>query len=246
MHIVLCIFLAFFVSGCSSSQYARGTDANMARLDNTWESNLRIIKAAEASGSVDVALNTALKEIQTRPKNDEARIVAARMHTRKGQPKQATALLEELANPDSAEAHLEKGRALLAQSKIPETGVELKAAMDSKPSPAVEREVMKLQAICLDLAGKHADAQSLYSDLLSEKDEASVRFNFGRSLYESRKYSDAVSVLMPIVEVPLLPQARLVAAAAMVKNNDRQSARSLLEGHVAASEIDKLVGGSRL
>ena len=245
MRMVYCLVLALLMTGCASSHSTQRADANLAQLDNSWESNLRIIKAAEASGSVDVALNTALKELQTRPKNYEARIVAARLQTRKGRPKQALTLLEALSGPPSAESWLERGRALLAMEKISETGEALKNAVDTKPSPAVMREVLKLQAICLDIAGKHNDAQGIYTDLLAEKDEPGVRYNLGRSFYASKKYSDAVTALMPIVEVKLLPQARLLAAAAMVKSNDRQGARSLLEGQVPAAEIGKIIGGVR-
>ena len=57
MRIVYCLVLALLMTGCASSHSTQRADANLAQLDNSWESNLRIIKAAEAGAAAIIVSN---------------------------------------------------------------------------------------------------------------------------------------------------------------------------------------------
>jgi Tfp pilus assembly protein PilF len=121
----------------------------------------------------------------------------------------------------------------------------LDAALSSGLSPELERAARKLKAIGEDLEGRHGEAQKIYAQLLIEKDEPSVRFNYGRSLLASRRYSEAVAALRPILDEPRLAQARVVAAAALASQNDKRAAKSLLESYLPAEDIDRLLGAKK-
>jgi Flp pilus assembly protein TadD len=239
--LALCCVLA---AGCSVRQPVSG-GAGLRKTVDTWETNRTIIRAAENSGNFDIALATATGEIAQRPDNREARITLARLQTKTGQPEQAVITLEAMAGDDSPEALLEMGRARLALDRVDEAVDLLDRALSRSAGRPLTREANKLRAVAADLRGRHDEAQNLYRTLLGEQDEIGVRYNYGRSLISSGKYSQAVGMLLPLVERYELPQARVAAAAAMAKNKDEAGARNLLHGYMPEDDITRVLKGKK-
>ncbi len=236
------LLLCLLCAGCSTTSYS--LHGNPISLDETWDSRLRVIKAAEAAGTLDMALTAARKELDERPENAEARVIMARLQTRSGRPDQALAVLEPLKGAPSPESRVEEARALLAQDRPGEAKGILTAVTQSNPSAVTTREANKLVAICTDLEGNHPSAQNMYKALLAERDEVGVRYNLGRSLLAGKQYAEAAATLMPLVDIQALPQARLAAAAALAKSNRKQEAAGLLQGHMPQEQIDRLLAES--
>jgi Flp pilus assembly protein TadD len=217
----------------------------VAEVGDNWQTNRVVIRAAESSGNVHVALSAATEEVAARPDNDEARVILARLLTRTGQPQQALITLEPVANQNAPEVLLEKGRAELSMGNVAEAAGLLDRSLASSPLPSRVREAHKLRAVVFDLSGEHGTAQGLYRSLLGERDDVGIRYNYGRSLIASGDYKQAVSMLLPLVELYEIPQARLAAAAAMARSDDREGARNLLHGHVDEDAISRMLGGEK-
>lgn len=243
----LCAFLCLLLlvslaSGCAPKHARLKDEHNALKAGNSWEVNRSVMQAAERSGNIDIALATGEAELQARPENDEARFAMARLYSRAGSPDQAFSTLEGVSDGKRSGTlfKLERARALIASNRAAEARQEL----DSIGGPgASEREVRKLKGVCADLVGEHALAQETYRGLLSEQEEGSVRFNYGRSLIASRNYSQAASTLIPLVDNPNYARARILAAGAFMRSGDRTSARNLLDGYLSSSEIDDLLAG---
>jgi Flp pilus assembly protein TadD len=240
--LLLCLCLPVF--GCSARQTTLQGNP-VAEIGDDWQTNRVVIRAAESSGNVYVALAAATEEVAARPGNDEARVVLARLLTRTGQPQQALITLEPVENQSAPDTLLEKGRAELAMGNVAPAAGLLDQCLASSPPPAQVREAHKLRAVAFDLSGEHAAAQGLYRSLLGERDDVGVRYNYGRSLIASGDYKQAVSMLLPLVELYEIPQARFAAAAAMAGSDDREGARNLLHGLVAEDEISRMLGGEK-
>ena len=58
----------------------------------------------------------------------------------------------------------------------------------------------------------------------------------------SNRNREAAAILLPMADSPEFPQARLAAAAALARSNDRQGARNLLEGYLPQDEIERILG----
>jgi Flp pilus assembly protein TadD len=241
----VCLAALLLLPGCAAR---KRPDPTLA-LDNNWETGLKIIRAAEAGGSLSVALSAAARELELRPENLEARLILARLQTRDGTPDKALATLAALPEKTAPNAEqdaslaLEKGRALLALGKIPEA----KEAFGRLPrdlSPAsLRREAEKLRAVAFDLEGRHEDAQSLYRSVLAEREDAAVRYNLGRSLLAGGQYLQAAETLLPLADMQDMPRARLAAAAALAKSGRKEMARNMLSGQLAPGTLDSLLEG---
>ena len=241
MRVVICLLcLCFCVSGCAARKASVRGD-KLVEAGDSWQTNKVIIRAAEKSGNLDVALVTASSEVSARPDNDEARVILARLLTRTGQPQQALITLESMGDGTKPEAALETARAELALGNAEKVNALLDQAESGSPSRALARETKKLRAVAFDLVGDHAAAQAAYRSLLGEHDEMGVRYNYGRSLIASQDYGKAVSMLLPLVEMYEFPQARVAAAAAMAKNKDVKGARNLLHGYMPEAEITRIL-----
>jgi tetratricopeptide (TPR) repeat protein len=214
--------------------------ASLGSVDS-WDANRAIIKAAEASGNLGVALATTKSELKARPDNKEARLLLARLQTRANDPEQALLTLKPLLHNPEPAALVEQGRAQLALNHVPEAQKLLEKALKAAHDKAMKREARKLLAVVLDLSNEHAKAQGIYQDLLVEEDEPAVRFNYGRSCLASGHYDQAVSALLPLVDMRDMPQARVLAAAAMVNKHDLRGARNLLEGYMRSEDIDRVL-----
>lgn len=237
--------LALFVSlafGCAPKHASLKDEHNALKAGNLWEINQSVMLAAERSGNIEVAMSAGNAELQARPENDEARFIMARLYSRQGSPEQAFTTLEGVSDGRKTDPRyrLERARALIASNRAMEAREELDGIANAGSS---DREVRKLKGVCADLVGEHALAQETYRSLLSEQEEGSVRYNYGRSLIASRNYGQAASTLLPLVDNPSYARARILAAGAFMRSGDKVSARNLLEGYLSSSEIDDLLAG---
>jgi Flp pilus assembly protein TadD len=206
-----------------------------------WSSNQSIMKAAEKSGNLEVALSAGARELEARPDNKEARLLLAKIQTRAGLLDQALLTLEPLAEDTSPEVGIEVSRVKLAQGEVDEAAELLSGILNQGITPEEKRTARKLMAISEDQTGKHAAAQAIYKELLVELDEPSVRHNYGQSLLASKNYDQAAAVLKPLVDLPQFSKSRVVAAAAMARSNKKQQARDLMEGYMPEAEINRLL-----
>lgn len=163
----------------------------------------------------------------------------ARLQSRSGRADQALATLAKIpADKQQSDFHLEKMRALIASNK-PHEAVAQMQHIDA--TDKLFREFEKLRAVANDLMGRHPEAQAIYSTLLGEREDAAVRFNYGRSLIASGSFAQAASVLGPMVDNPDYPQARILAAGSLMRAGNIPAARSLLQGYLSDPEIDQLI-----
>lgn len=241
MRVLCLLFLCAVCSACSTVRVNERGQTTLA-VSDSWQTNQGIIKAAESSGNYSVGIAAGNAELAARPDNAEARVALARLFTRTGQPQQALLILAPVKDKNAPDVLLEECRAELSRGNVKEAGEYLDQLGAVSLSGAARRERDKLAAVSRDLNGDHEAAQTVYRALLSEYDDAGVRYNYGRSLMASGNYSQAVSILLPLAEARELPQARLAAAAAMAKNNNPAGARNLLQGYLPENEIDRLLG----
>lgn len=240
---VLILLLCLMMSvGCAGHRNFTIKDENTAlKKAGEWKSNRAIMIAAENSGNLGVVLNTGAQELEARPDNAEARIMVARVQSRLGNPQQALETLSPISASNDPAMALEQGRAQLAVGELEAAQISLEQAASVK-NRVLAREAKKLQAVACDLEGRHADAQEAYRALLAEQNEATVRYNYGRSLMLSKEDKRAVTVLLPLADRADMPQARLACAAAMARSGDMKGARNLLEGYMPAGDIAHLLG----
>ncbi|MDR1046034.1 MAG: tetratricopeptide repeat protein [Candidatus Adiutrix sp.] len=239
--------LCFLLPGCAAAKLPdKPAVEELSRSMDSWETNMIIIRAAEKSGNLDIALGTAKAEIAQRPDNQEGRLVLARLQTRTGQPEQAMITLESCARPGESSVLLEKARAGLALGLVPEAVEMLQRSKEADPPHSLIWEIDKLSAVAADLSGDHDSAQNLYRALLGRQDDPGLRYNYGRSLISSGRYGQAVNILLPLVERVDMPQARVAAAAAMAKNKDVEGARNLLHGYMTDEDINRVLKGKKI
>lgn len=230
-------------TGCGAArnqQYSLKGENPLSKADS-WESNRAIMLAAMASDNPAIVLSTGQKELEARPDNVEARTMVAQVQTRLGQPKQALLTLDPVQSSTEPSVKLELARARLALGH-PEQAVPFLNEVAATENAPLVREASKLLAVACDQQGRHAEAQKRYEALLASKNEPSVRYNYGRSLMLSNKNREAAAILLPMVDSPEFPQARLAAAAALARSNDKQGARNLLEGYLSQNEIERILG----
>ena len=231
------------MSGCVFEKPVSGMTADKLLGTGEWPANQAIMRAAERTGNLELGLEAGRRELDARPGNKEARIFLARLQTMAGRPDQALFTLETLADDGSAAARLETARALLSQGEAAQARPALEALVsDGSLGQSEERSARKLMGICEDQLGNRAESQALFRQLLLERDEPSVRFNLGSSLISDGSYDEAIIVLTPLVDSPKFLEARIMAAAAFTRKNDKKSARGLLEGYVSDGEINRLLG----
>jgi Flp pilus assembly protein TadD len=234
------LLLALAVPGCRSIRHS-GQTGTLPEA-GSWASSEAVMRAAETTGNIEMGIAAGEMELEARPDNREARIFLARLQTRAGLVEQALYTLEPLSGDTSAAARLELARALMASGKAQEAQESLAVAREASHSDFEDRMIRKLQAIGEDLGGRHDEAQKMYAQLLVEKDEPSVRFNYGNSLFATRQYKEAVAVLTPLLDMPKFVKARYMAAAALSRQNDKAGARNLLESYLPESEIQRILG----
>ena len=229
--------------GCVFEKPVSGLNADKLLGRGEWPANQAIMRAAESTGNLELGLQAGRRELDARPENKEARIFLARLQTMAGRPEQALYTLEALADEGSAAARLETARALLSQGEAARARPTLESLVsDGSLSQNEARSARKLMGICEDQLGNRAESQALFRQLLLERDEPSVRFNLGSSLISGGSYDEAIIVLTPLVDSPRFLEARIMAAAAFTRKNDKTSARGLLEGYVSDGEINRLLG----
>jgi Flp pilus assembly protein TadD len=209
---------------------------------DSWAANQAIMRAAENAGNYEVGLNAGQKELDSRPGNKEARLYLARLQTMAGFSEQALFTLEPLKEDLSSEARIEFARAYLREGRPKEARPILEKLGQEKLEPQEQRTATKLVGICEDMEGRHQKAQALFRQLLVERDEPTVRYNLGSSLIASNNYDEAISILKPLIDSPRYLEARIMTAAALSRKNDKKSARGLLEGYMAETEIKRLLG----
>jgi Flp pilus assembly protein TadD len=235
--------MVIMVTGCQTGR-KNLSGKNILAADD-WASNQAMMKAAEKSGNLEVALAAGARELLVRPNNREARIFLAKIQTRAGLLEQALFTLEPLQQDNTTEVKLEQARVLLAQGQTESALSIIDEALTRKLELDSSRTARKLKAIGEDQSGRHPAAQAIYSQLLIELDEPTVRHNYAQSLLATKNYQQAVTVLKPLLDLPQFSRSRLVAAAALVKANDRQGARDLMEGHLPEAEINRLLRGKK-
>lgn len=238
--LLLCLAVAV-LAGCAPRHASLKPGDNALLSGNSWEVNRAVMLAGERSHSLEVAIKAGEEELNARPDNDEARIILARLQSRAGRPEQALNTLEGVSAGGAAkpECLVEQARAHIASNQPAEALKLLDAAAGAQGDTL--HAVKKLRGVAEDLTGNHAAAQELYRGLLTEREDSSVRFNYGRSFIASHSYSQAASALIPLVDNPDYPQARILAAGALMRSGDRAGARNLLEGYLTSTEIDALL-----
>lgn len=246
MRFLLFLLLIVFMSACVPKQVKLKDSDNALLSGNTWEVNRAVMLAGEKSNALEVALRAGEAELEARPDNDEARIIMARLQSRVGRAEQAISTLEGLSSQaaQSPVAQIERARASIVLNR-PGEALSFLAGINTDARD-INQEVKKLEAVAYDITGQHEMAQEIYKDILSRREDAATRYNYGRSLINSGKYAEASSALMRLVDNPNYPQARILAAGALLHSGDSQGARYLLEGYLSAAEIDKLLESVRV
>lgn len=239
-RVLVPVLAALLVAACSPMQHVTKND-DALHAKNSWDLNYAIMQAADRSDNIEIGISAGVAELDARPDNDEARILLARFQTKARRPEQALYTLSQLAagHKDSVAARIERARAYIASGRMDEARADLEA-IGTAPAE-YDREKRRLLAVTEDVAGNHAKAQELYRALLAEREDAPVRFNFGRSLITTRNYPQAANVLLPLTENARYPQARILAAGAFLKSGNKTAARNLLEGYLSRMEIDELL-----
>ena len=151
--------------------------------------------------------------------------------------------IETYAGPYDAEIAVEKGRAFLKKGEPDKAKSEFEAVLQSSTSPFAKHSAKKLLGIYHATEGNHDEAQRLFMEVLTVQDEARTRYNLGRSFFAAQKYKDASAVLMPLVDMPGMHDARLLAAASLVKIGDTDKARALLSGYISEEHVAQVLRG---
>jgi Tfp pilus assembly protein PilF len=234
--------LACFVTGCVNLPQTPPAEKTL-KTTGAWDVNRSVMLAAENSGNYEIALKTGDEELAARPDNDEAKIIMARLLSRTGQAQRASSLIETVKEDPDGLVLIERVRCLIAMNQ----GSSARELIDEQEEMGRIHgkenlfEAHKLLAVALDLEGDNKKAQTLYSSLLAQREDPAVRMNFGRSLIATGNYAQAAEILMPLVDSPKYPQARILAAGAVKKAGDKRQARSLLEGYLPDKQIDGLL-----
>jgi Flp pilus assembly protein TadD len=236
------LLLLALTVGCQSGANKSKKTLNELIGGDGWAANQAVMRAAENTGNFEVGLNAGQRELDVRPDNKDARLFMARLQTMAGLSEQALFTLEPLKEDQSIAARIEFARAILRDGRPKEARPILEKLTQEIKEPQDQRTARKLLGICEDMEGQRQKAQSLFRQLLVERDEPTVRYNLGSSLIASGNFDEAISILKPLVDSPRYLEARLMTAAALSRKKDKKSARGLLEGYMSESEIKRLLG----
>lgn len=234
------------LNGCSTlDKDFDATGEHIQTFDNSsWENTRSILRAAERSGNLDMALETSKDFIAINPQHVDARVYAARALTRTGDAQQALRTLSFIKpEQQTAPVQLEMARAQMALGNTAKAHKILVYLVQENASDAalaggdeLARDIAKLYAVSLSVNGEFDQANTLFEKLMANSDEADVRYNYARSLMFQCRYDNAYELLSPLVES--YPPARPAAAVTLWKMGRTDEGKALLKGLIEPSILE--------
>ena len=222
---VLLLFAAVTVSAFLSGCQTRDTAKAESAPPSDWAIQKTIIKASENNGDLATALGVSERAAEADPDNADAKLWKARLLMKAGRLEQAEDLLAEIADHQDPLLLVEQGRMALLKNDAAGARESETRALAQIPD---SRDAKTILAVSLDVLGEHIRAQEIYRSLLANKEEASVRYNYGRSLALSGDSSRAIETLYSLSEREDMPQAKMLLAELFIDKKDFETARRIL------------------
>lgn len=227
---LLCpILLLLTLAACAVQPGAGPGSGPGATADLGLDGTLRLARAALAGGDVDNGINLLRQAANAHPRSIEVkRALADAYYEVQAFPEaaKAYAALSE-AQPASPEGALGLGRVALAQGDAAQAIQRFQAALALQ---AGDGPALNGMAVAYDYAGRHAEAQAIYRQLLA-KDPAdrAVANNLALSQALDGDLKQAIAGLSTIADGPTrLPQARYNLALAYAMNGNSDAAQDIL------------------
>ena len=246
------LLLVPFLTGCVITDDYVAFDSKVAPNrqvktfdEGSWESERALIQAAETAGNWNTVISVANDVVAKNPTNVSARVALARAQTKTGDPTQALRTLSFITGVSTTPLQIELARALMAlhdRKAALQILQPILATVEKDPTLLTfdeRRTAQTLSAVAYAFEGKFGEADQLYEKLLAESDDATVRYNYARSLLLEGRAEDALAQLRPIMDV--IPVARPTAVAALLKLGREPEARALLKGVIPDEKIDALM-----